>query len=639
MNNAWQPLLANIAIITILISLRSHFCDGLATYGLRLRSAAFGTFCGGTGAIVMMLPFEVAPGFHFDMRSVATVLSGFFAGPLGALITAAIIAGTRITIGGAGVFAGLIGTALATSIGLSLFWFRRKRPIGFHHILQLAALSSAAVPLGVAFMPAEIRQLVFSGPILPAICLIFTGVLLSGSAILHDNRRYQSAKINELHAAVMQALPDCVNVKDLDGRFVIANQATARLMGAKTTDDLIGKSDFDFFDAEAASTFRADEMAALAADEARTLEQSFVGSNGTTTWLSTLKAPFKDADRNTIGLITHNRDITQQKLMELELRQAQQRLADALAHMADGLVMFDKNSKLVFCNQQYLDMFPETSGTRVAGAQLRDILEAAILHNEVVIPAGTDQREWVESEMNKSALMITSEIQLADARWFEKRTNPVSDGAWLTVYSDITLKKDAEAKLEEMARTDGLTGLLNRRTFDDKLYMEFSRAYRHNLNLGLMMIDVDHFKAYNDIYGHPAGDECLKAIAQCFKSQSRRPSDIVARYGGEEFVAVFPQTDEAGMMVIAESFRLAIRALEIPHAGSERGIVTVSVGVGMKRPGDDIRGPADLLKRSDQALYQAKDAGRDCTRCSSPRDLRAPDFGKNAVSGPSYGLI
>jgi diguanylate cyclase (GGDEF)-like protein len=159
-----------------------------------------------------------------------------------------------------------------------------------------------------------------------------------------------------------------------------------------------------------------------------------------------------------------------------------------------------------------------------------------------------------------------------------------------------------------LARTDGLTGLNNRRTLEEILEREWRRAKRTSSVFSLLFVDIDRFKAYNDTYGHQAGDEALSAVARCIGENIRRPNDSAARYGGEEFVAVLPDTPAVGAVEIAEKIRMAISDLRIDHADSEYGHVTASIGTASWTPEhDDV---TLLIKEADEALYHAKAHGR-----------------------------
>jgi two-component system chemotaxis family response regulator WspR len=175
------------------------------------------------------------------------------------------------------------------------------------------------------------------------------------------------------------------------------------------------------------------------------------------------------------------------------------------------------------------------------------------------------------------------------------------------------VKVQLEASNLELARLsaqDGLTGLANRRRLDETLAAECRRASRDKTALSLLMTDVDFFKKYNDTYGHPLGDECLRRVASALASGARRPADLAARYGGEEFALILPSTPEDGAPVVAESVRARVEALQIPHAGSTvAGYVTISLGIATLHPGDALS-PADLIQRADAALYVAKRGGR-----------------------------
>ncbi|MGK7922405.1 MAG: diguanylate cyclase, partial [Trichodesmium sp.] len=171
--------------------------------------------------------------------------------------------------------------------------------------------------------------------------------------------------------------------------------------------------------------------------------------------------------------------------------------------------------------------------------------------------------------------------------------------------------QQANLKLERLARLDGLTEITNRRYFDEFLDQEWRRLTREKQFLSLIMLDVDHFKLYNDFYGHQAGDKCLIKIAQAVQELLKRPADLLARYGGEEFVVVLPNTDEIGASKIATQIQLAIQALAIPHVKSKKQVVTLSLGIASQIPSTD-RTPEELINEAGLALYQAKQQGRNC---------------------------
>ena len=169
----------------------------------------------------------------------------------------------------------------------------------------------------------------------------------------------------------------------------------------------------------------------------------------------------------------------------------------------------------------------------------------------------------------------------------------------------------ANALLTDLAECDPLTGLANRRRFDRLLALEWRRAQRERQPLALLMIDVDHFKRYNDRYGHPAGDLCLKRLAVILSEAARRPGDLAVRMGGEEFALLLPNTGAAGAAAIAAGLRDALALAAIPHADGVCGQVTLSLGAAVARPHYAELNPGTLVDAADQVLYRAKLAGRD----------------------------
>ncbi|MEA5097374.1 MAG: diguanylate cyclase [Burkholderiaceae bacterium] len=168
----------------------------------------------------------------------------------------------------------------------------------------------------------------------------------------------------------------------------------------------------------------------------------------------------------------------------------------------------------------------------------------------------------------------------------------------------------ANQKLEALSYTDGLTGIANRRYFDSQLAREWNRAKRASHPLSLLLIDIDHFKEYNDHYGHLAGDACLQAFARTFSETARRGTEFAARYGGEEFVVLLPSANEQQALEIASRIQHTVWSLQFPHKKMPRGIVTVSIGVSTLIPAAHL--PAEeLIRAADWGLYQAKKSGRD----------------------------
>lgn len=170
--------------------------------------------------------------------------------------------------------------------------------------------------------------------------------------------------------------------------------------------------------------------------------------------------------------------------------------------------------------------------------------------------------------------------------------------------------EENNAILQRLSTMDGLTGIANRRHFDEMLLTQWKIGFREKKTLAVIMMDIDFFKKYNDGYGHQGGDDCLKGVAKTLNASLHRPGDFIARYGGEEFVVILPNTDAKGAAEVAECLRANVQAANIPHAYSAvANHVSVSLGVAAMQP-DEASTPADLLAKADEALYKAKEQGR-----------------------------
>lgn len=178
------------------------------------------------------------------------------------------------------------------------------------------------------------------------------------------------------------------------------------------------------------------------------------------------------------------------------------------------------------------------------------------------------------------------------------------------VRTQLDLKLKTEM-LERLVSIDGLTNIYNRRKFDETLKLEWKRALRNKRHLSLIMSDIDHFKGYNDHYGHAAGDDCLRRVSQGLKNLLQRPADLLARYGGEEFAVILPETDYNGAIYIAKILLKGIENLNISYPHSPiAGHVTISIGIATSIPGKNCDTPLHLIEAADSMLYVAKQNGR-----------------------------
>lgn len=610
--------LAQLGVISLTLTICSLARDRLQGELTLLRKFASGALFGATAVLLMNMPGELINGFRFDLRIVSIAVVGLISGPVGAAVTAILASAARIWLGGAGVWLGLVGIWLAFAVATLGYSFAKRGFNGSPHVAIFSALNAGIAFLILFLLPANVRdQLTEQNAHLILLLLNFLGTLIASFFVRIDRIRRENAQLNELHRQIVSALPDPLSVKDLQGRFLIANEATAKLMGAANAVGMVGTTDFDYYRLEEASLFWEQEQAFIRDPKPVTLEQQFA-RNGQTVWLSTIKAPYFEMGALK-GIVSHTSDITARKELQAELISTQVLLETAMAEMADGLAMFDSDGRLVMWNPRYLEFFPYIDERTCHGRTLAELLSAGVLRGDLKLPAGASPLSWVQEEVERSQSAQQSDLRLSDGRWLSKTTRTLRGGGWVTLYSDISEKKAAVQQLEQLASKDGLTELANRRIFDWRLEEAFKTAQSSSASLSLLMIDVDHFKAYNDTYGHPAGDEVLRQVAGVLRSACRGELDLVARYGGEEFAVILPAASTEVAHDIAVRLAAAVRMLDIPHLSSSKGRVTVSIG--LASVAETMNGPQQLLKSCDQALYAAKAAGRDKVRAASVEDL------------------
>ncbi len=302
-----------------------------------------------------------------------------------------------------------------------------------------------------------------------------------------------------------------------------------------------------------------------------------------------------------------------------------------LYNTQSGLVLLDAQMRIVFANkwfllrahfsadqvtgQALLEVFPVLKGGHFERALVKAVrsgfpaLMSQTLHPSpfpLYSPAGPRVSDSLLRQSIHIVPMGPADVAVAGQRYTLIQISDVSP----TVARERLLKAHAD-RMSDLVHVDALTGIGNRRFFDESMVAEMRAAGRNATSLGLVMMDIDRFKQFNDLYGHPAGDRCLQAVADVLKAVCRRPRDLMARYGGEELAVILPDTDEAGAVQIAKEILQKTRDLRIPHADNlERAFVTVSAGVIVSRPNTDDTVEL-MLQRADRALYAAKNDGRD----------------------------
>ena len=322
-----------------------------------------------------------------------------------------------------------------------------------------------------------------------------------------------------------------------------------------------------------------------------------------------------------LGLCRHlgRRQIRMSKYTEALMQRSGSPYRTLFESIPIGVGLVTQRGNVLACNRALLDLFGCRSSEyllpiNLAGAcqnpqewaRLVDLLQKQGCIRDF------ETKLMREKDVTFHASLTVTWIDLAGTKCF------------LVMCQDITERKRFEEtllaarhELEIRASLDGLTGIANRRLFDERLETEWKRAARDGAFLSLIIADIDFFKAYNDEKGHLAGDHCLKMVARALDQSLKRPTDLIARYGGEEFAALLPDTASRGAMGLAESMRGRIRSLGIPRPDSEVGkLVTASFGIATMVPQPNST-PSALIEAADQALYEAKKDGRNCIRLSS----------------------
>lgn len=308
--------------------------------------------------------------------------------------------------------------------------------------------------------------------------------------------------------------------------------------------------------------------------------------------------------------------------------------AGAFNAVSAGLIVLDQSERIVLWND-WMSSFSGLARQACAGRTLGELfpeLQDGRLSAAVTTALRRGYPSLLSHSLNKSPLPLFCPNTLTKRKQRIQQAiqvMPLQVGELprhcLIQVSDISLSvarerllRDQAMELRTYSHIDSLTGVPNRRHFDEYISSELRRSVRASLPLSLIMLDLDYFKAYNDTYGHQMGDQCLIQVAAALESSLNRPGDMVARLGGEEFVVVLADTDKEGAAVLAERLRAKIESLAIEHRNSKVAThVTASLGVTSEVPGQACES-AMLVAAADRALYRAKHDGRNCVRLDDP---------------------
>lgn len=431
-----------------------------------------------------------------------------------------------------------------------------------------------------------------------------------------------------LARAVLDALPDHIYVKDLQGRYVLINQAGLQQRNVARLDDVVGKTAHDMMPRGVADRMTVEDRSVMETGEVLVNREEvtrFPGVAGDMErrWHITTKLPMRDALGRVVGVLGINRDITDRKRAELALRESEETFRAVFDQAAVGITVVSPDLRFLRVNDKYCAMLGYTR-SELQAMVLTDLVppedrEGTVHYRRQLLAGGAPGQDVRERELVRKdgtriwVSLATSLVRDADAepRYFVSVVQDISEAR-----RTATALQESEERFRHLAYFDSLTELPNRALFQDRLRMTLAQAARSKSAFALMVIDVDRFKQVNDTLGHAVGDELLAQIAARLRA-AVRSGDTVARLGGDEFaviLATIAKPGDAGTVAqkILDRFGDPVRleAGEIP--------VGLSVGIALyPRDGTDAR---ILLKHADTAMYRAKAAGRGCFRfCGDPR--------------------
>jgi diguanylate cyclase (GGDEF)-like protein/PAS domain S-box-containing protein len=484
------------------------------------------------------------------------------------------------------------------------------------------------------------------------------GLVGMGREITERKRAEQAlARERDLLNALMDNIPDKIYFKDTQSRFVRINRAYAEIVGFGDPAQAIGKTDFDFFTEEHARQAYEDEQRIIRTGQPIVgLIEKETWPDRLDTWVSTTKMPLCDEKGNIVGTFGISRDITERKRAEEKLAtkvtELEQRNTEiALLNEMDDLLQTCLTTQEAYTvvAQAAQKLFPNESGALCIIAPSRNFVEAVATWGESLplervfvpddcwalrrgqahrvvdprsgllcrhisqpLPAGYVCMPMMAQGETLGILHLQSGKPSPSQTEEELETRMASQQRLVVALAEHIALALANLRLRDALRSqairDPLTGLFNRRYMEETLERELRRAERRQVKLGLILFDLDHFKKFNDIFGHAAGDVVLREIGTFLQTRVRA-EDIACRYGGEEFVVILPEASLEDTLRRAEQLREGIKRLHVRYHDQALGAVTVSLGVAiLPEHGSTTEA---IMKSADAALYCAKREGRD----------------------------
>jgi diguanylate cyclase (GGDEF)-like protein/PAS domain S-box-containing protein len=429
-------------------------------------------------------------------------------------------------------------------------------------------------------------------------------------------------KSEERYRALVESSPNGIVVHQ-EGKIVYTNPRFMSLIKAPSTNCLIGQHIIHFVHPDYHEVVKERINTLEQNISVGALEEKYICFDGSIVDVEVIATPIEYLDRPAFQVIIH--DISQRKEMESELNKSQDELKASeerfrllAEYSSDMITMHDIKGTYLYASPACKEILQYDEDELVGQDAYRfmhpDDIEKVSMGHQTALNSGYSVfsyricRKDGEYVWLESAVKFMNEILSGDQKLIVVSRN-ISE----RILVEQRLQ-EANELLQHLSTIDGLTGVSNRRTFDDRLEMEWNRGLRNSAHLSLLMLDIDYFKSYNDTYGHQGGDGCLKQIASVIQENLGRSTDLLCRYGGEEFCVILPETDETGAILVGEKIRMEIEALKIPHSGSKiQPWVTISVGAATMIP-NVYTSYMNLVSNADKAVYKSKFDGRNCVR-------------------------
>jgi diguanylate cyclase (GGDEF)-like protein/PAS domain S-box-containing protein len=406
-------------------------------------------------------------------------------------------------------------------------------------------------------------------------------------------------------------LPMAVSMIGADGRPKHANasaMALFDLIDVATDGSPVGGRSWALLDSDGNSLASRDlptEITRRTGEEFNDQEVGFPGVDGSTVWLRVSTRRLHD-EGPTYPVINCLHNATSERQALAEAHVAQQMVSRAFEHAPIGIALVGLNGDWMRVNRALCDLLGYSEAELLA-SNFQDITHPDDLEADLALVREVLQGRRASYQMNKRYIradgrMIWAQLSVAIVQ--DQDGNALH---FISQIQDVTERHQLEIKLRELADRDHLTGLLNRRRFEEELDRQLERCARHRERAALLLLDIDRFKSVNDSGGHAAGDKLLQTVADVCNRRVRG-TDLVARVGGDEFAAILVDSDEVGALQVAEALRESLHEIDTPGT-------TASIGLTIMRPTDQ---PDAVLARADRALYAVKRAGRDGARMDDP---------------------